>query len=208
MYIRYNFVKFVDMRFIQSVLGIAQVYIILSTMTLLKRSIPLIHRFNVINRQSPVRFISATQPQLDLKTLFSRYPRYVPDDKIEECPPDYKECPERDIVNYPRPKYYLFSPKVRLGFIPDAWFNFFYNKTGVTGELFNFILKEALNILTNNYYYFRAVCAGCWFYKLSFQQRVVRRFIGNELSHDFHFGQHDYCQIFGSHGMIHTYFTN
>lgn len=46
---------------------------------------------------------------------------------------DYFNSPDRDYENFPHPKQAMFSPKVRMGFIPEAWFQAFYDKTGVTG---------------------------------------------------------------------------
>ena len=42
--------------------------------------------------------------------------------------------PERDLKNFPILKQQDLPPPTKLGFIPQSWFNAFYEKTGVTGE--------------------------------------------------------------------------
>jgi F-type H+-transporting ATPase subunit b len=54
----------------------------------------------------------------------------------EYVPADFKEFPERDIVNYPHPNKLEFPSKTRLHIIPDSWFRFLYPVTGETGGYF------------------------------------------------------------------------
>lgn len=54
----------------------------------------------------------------------------APVDNVKRYPHD---APERDMVNFPPMKQPVNPGKLRIGLIPDEWFQFMYNKTGVTG---------------------------------------------------------------------------
>lgn len=75
-----------------------------------------------------VRVISTSAPV----QKFGEYHVYK-DRDLKEVPADYKEFPERDLEKFPRFVIPVYPPKVRFGFIPESWFDLFYNKTGVTG---------------------------------------------------------------------------
>ncbi|KAK6053296.1 hypothetical protein COOONC_09199, partial [Cooperia oncophora] len=52
---------------------------------------------------------------------------------LPEVPKDYKEHPDRDLVNYPYPARPMYPPKTRLLMMPDSWFTPFQKVTGVSG---------------------------------------------------------------------------
>uniref|UniRef100_A0A914E2A6 ATP synthase subunit b n=1 Tax=Acrobeloides nanus TaxID=290746 RepID=A0A914E2A6_9BILA len=58
---------------------------------------------------------------------------FLPPQPVPRVPADYKENPERDLVNFPFPQRHMFPPKTRLLVLPDSWFQAFYNVTGSSG---------------------------------------------------------------------------
>jgi len=70
----------------------------------------------------------------EAESLSSKYNKH-----IEEAVVRWDKCneiyygKERDMTNFPTIKVADQHPKVRLGFIPDAWFQALYSRTGVTG---------------------------------------------------------------------------
>jgi hypothetical protein len=58
------------------------------------------------------------------------------------------DAPERDVVNFPRPKMATYPEATRLVILPDSWFRELYPKTGVTGPylltfgLLNFLFSK------------------------------------------------------------------
>ncbi|CAJ0583010.1 unnamed protein product, partial [Mesorhabditis spiculigera] len=69
---------------------------------------------------------------------------------LPEVPKDFKEYPERDLVNYPYPARPMYPPKTRLLMVPDSWCTPLQKITGTSGPylffggLFAFLVNKEL----------------------------------------------------------------
>jgi len=72
--------------------------------------------------------------------------------------PSWVDGPERDLVNFPRIKPLVNPSPVRMGFIPQGWFDMFYDKTGVTGPYMlgagvaTFLISKEWYVLDHEFY--------------------------------------------------------
>jgi len=66
---------------------------------------------------------------------------------LPPMPANYKEHPERDLVNFPYPARFQYPPKTRLLMIPDSWCTPFHKVTGTSGPylFFGGVLAFYLN---------------------------------------------------------------
>uniref|UniRef100_A0A915PR39 ATP synthase subunit b n=1 Tax=Setaria digitata TaxID=48799 RepID=A0A915PR39_9BILA len=68
--------------------------------------------------------------------------QYIPP-PLPEVPKDFKEYPERDLVNYPYPVKRMYPPKLRLMIVPDKFMNAFHKYTGTSGPYVFFAMLYA-----------------------------------------------------------------
>lgn len=124
---------------------------------------------------SPAVIRSLTKNNPALSALIVRHEsniRQIPLEKhIENWDKAHKIYfgPERDHVNFPHTKQPDAVPPVRLGFIPQSWFDFFYEKTGVTGPymfgigLSTFLLSKEIWVVEHNFTEFVAFWIAMYF---------------------------------------------
>ncbi|VDN07048.1 unnamed protein product [Thelazia callipaeda] len=62
---------------------------------------------------------------------------------LPELPKDFKEYPERDLVNYPYPVQRMYPPKLRLLIVPDKFMSAFHKYTGTSGPYVFFTMLYA-----------------------------------------------------------------
>ncbi|VDD82186.1 unnamed protein product [Mesocestoides corti] len=88
----------------------------------------------------------------DAEELANEYHKHVADTIVrwDKCNEVYYGK-ERDMVNFPTVKITQQHPKVRLGFIPDSWFQALYSRTGVTGP-YLFLFGTTSFLLSKEYW--------------------------------------------------------
>ncbi|VDM16240.1 unnamed protein product [Hydatigera taeniaeformis] len=106
----------------------------------------------VVETPRDKNFAIAMKAVKDAEELADKYHKYVSDAIVRwsKCNEIYYGK-ERDMVNYPTIKVPERHPKVRLGFIPDAWFQLLYSRTGVTGP-YLFLFGTTAFLLSKEYW--------------------------------------------------------
>ncbi|XP_063372965.1 ATP synthase subunit b, mitochondrial-like [Cydia amplana] len=102
--------------------------------------------------------------------ILYNHTKTCPSAKRNTCEPqqEVKRCPSGDGAEkegggsghsgQPVLRRNMYSGRVRLGFLPDEWFTFFYKYTGVTGpylfffNLANYMLSKEIYVMEHEYY--------------------------------------------------------
>ncbi|ESO87239.1 hypothetical protein LOTGIDRAFT_210633 [Lottia gigantea] len=90
--------------------------------------------------------------------------------------------PERDMKNFPTIKQQADSPKLRHDFLPDAWFQYLYPKTGASGPYF--LITGFLGFMCSKEYFvydeaFQGALVSLALYvifKSKYEKKVVERY--------------------------------
>lgn len=93
---------------------------------------------SVARRSGLIKKVLAQPALANVAVVSARNKTYAPT-PIDEHLKNWEKAnekyfgPERDHVNFPHLAQPAASPPVRLGWIPESWFNILYDKLGVTG---------------------------------------------------------------------------
>jgi len=90
------------------------------------------------------------------KSLFDNIGKDFIPPPIPSIPKDYKEHPERDLVNFPYPEHQMFHSKTRMLMFPDSWCTPFQKITGTSGPylffggVFAFMMNKEIWVFEEN----------------------------------------------------------
>uniref|UniRef100_A0A915MK63 ATP synthase subunit b n=1 Tax=Meloidogyne javanica TaxID=6303 RepID=A0A915MK63_MELJA len=78
-------------------------------------------------------FFNDTKPLDQSGTILANIGKKLHHDPLPSLPKDFKEFPERDLVNFPYPEMQMYPAKNRFILIPDSWCRAIEKVTGTSG---------------------------------------------------------------------------
>ncbi|KAL7079252.1 hypothetical protein ACQ4LE_001331 [Meloidogyne hapla] len=96
-------------------------------------------------------FFNDTKPLDQSGTILANIGKKMHHDPLPSVPKDFKEFPERDLINFPYPEMMMYPAKTRFLLIPDSWLRPIEKVTGTSGPYMTLFTISAF--LVNKEYF-------------------------------------------------------
>uniref|UniRef100_A0A1I8C0Y7 ATP synthase subunit b n=1 Tax=Meloidogyne hapla TaxID=6305 RepID=A0A1I8C0Y7_MELHA len=92
-------------------------------------------------------FFNDTKPLDQSGTILANIGKKMHHDPLPSVPKDFKEFPERDLINFPYPEMMMYPAKTRFLLIPDSWLRPIEKVTGTSDKVEQHYYKFFKNLM-------------------------------------------------------------